>query len=105
MPFATITGHSSAAYEQGGMLFDGAGEPLSPEKRAKTDAIIETDDLANAKAFLMTILKNGPLSKSTVYKAAEGNNQAWTDVTRAAEMLPVMKFSYQKQEHWKLSEA
>lgn len=106
LPYGTITGHHSARYEQGGMLFDAAGDSLSPERLrdVEADDIIETDAVDNAKQFLLHILKSGPLSKSAVYKVAQTNNQPWDAVKTAFELLGVVTFAYRNATMWKLPE-
>jgi hypothetical protein len=105
--FGTITGHEVASYEQGGMLFDGAGESIGVPRRAAVDKdrVIQSADLESAKSFLSSILANGPLSKPVIFKAAEGNNQSWDLVKQAAAVLPVVQFQYQNRETWKLPSA
>ena len=105
-PYGTVTGHAVAAYEQGGMLFDGAGESLGAPRRSAVDRdkVIQSADLQSAKTFLETVLSNGALSKPVVFKAAEGSNQSWDLVKQAAEDMAVVKFQFQKMETWKLSE-
>jgi hypothetical protein len=39
-----------------------------------------------------------------VYKIAEENNQSWDSVNKAAALLGVVKFSYNKATMWKLPE-
>lgn len=106
LPYATITGHEIARYEQGGMLFDGAGQPI-PDKKLKAvekDRIIETDDVENAKTFLCNVLKSGPLSKSVVFKVAEENNQSWDSIKKASALMGLVTFTYNKATMWKLPE-
>lgn len=106
LPYATITGHPLARYEQGGVLFDGAGELIQPAviRAVDKDRIIETDGVESARAFLEHILKNGPLSKSVVYKAAESNNQSWDSVKKAMVLLNIKAFTYNRATMWKLPE-
>ena len=105
-PFGTIVGHPFAKYEQDGQLFDGRGSAIAPPKlvAVEKDRIIETDDVDSGRLFLLNILKSGPLSKSAVYKVAEENNQSWDAVNKAAALLKIVKFSYNKATMWKLPE-
>ena len=99
--YGVVAGHSWAAFEQDGVLFNGAGES---QEDGPDPVIIETNELNGAKTFLAHILKGGPLSKATIDKAAGENNQAWPDVKAAAEEMKIVTFSYKNAETWKLSE-
>lgn len=103
-PFGVIYGHAKAAYEQDGVLFNGAGKPIdeATTKEIEKDKIVETNDVSNAKTFLETVLKNGPLAKPQVLKIAEGANQRWADVTKAASLVDIVKYQYRNSEMWKL---
>lgn len=110
-PYATVTGHPAAAFEQNGMLFDGAGLPLVPPPAPgaeaaddRKDDIIETDEVESAKQFLLNVLSSGPLSKSALYKVAEENNQPWDAVRKAYVMLRVVSYAYRGVTMWKLNE-
>ena len=108
-PHAVVYGHLEASYEQNGILYDGGGNPLQPPKpeQAKAKAkeiIVEHDGVENAKEFLKNILKQGPLSKSTVFKTAEDNNQKWEHVKDAASLLNIAKVHAKGLEVWKLSD-
>jgi len=110
-PYGTIFGHPIAAYEQNGVLFDGAGKPVNmgpkPVFSKNTTFAPGLDDpLAGAKAFLLQILKENPLSKSIVYREAENNNQVWDHVRDAAIALGIVKFTDgpTKLEMWRLPE-
>lgn len=103
-PYATVTGHPWAMYEQAGVLYDGGGDPGTDAYAAEQDDLtIPTDELESAKAFLQQVLAENPLSKSVVYKAAQTNNQTWEDVKAAADALGVVRFKYQNAEMWKLA--
>lgn len=108
-PFGMIYGHSIALYEQNGLLYDGLEELIGTPKTVKEKLVEEdrivTDNMANARSFLINILKSGPLSKSAIYKATEENNQNWDSVKQACDDLKVAKFTFQKSEMWKLQEA
>ena len=105
-PFATIVGHRVAKFEQNGLLFNVRGELVDPPKAAPVqhDLVIETDQVDSGRLFLLNILKGGPLSKSAIYKISEENNQSWDSVNKAAALLGVVKFSYNKATMWKLPE-
>jgi hypothetical protein len=109
-PFGIVHGHTSAAFEQGGLLYDGSGDLLGTPKtvaaseRVESDSIIQTDQAVAAKAFLANILSGGALSKAAIYKAAESNNQDWTTVKAVSADMGIVKFSYQKAETWRLPE-
>lgn len=100
-PFGTIYGHDEARYEQDGHLFRANGEPLAPPT---SDMVIETDAVDSAKTFLTNVLKNGPLSKSAIFKIAGENNQEWKAVSDAADSMNVTRFSYKNATMWKLPE-
>ena len=104
--FATITGHRLAMFQQNGMLFDGAGLPITEEKTevVAKDRIIESDDVASARVFLLNVLDGGPLSKSALFKVAEDNNQSWDAVKKAAVLLNMITFTFNKALMWKLPE-
>jgi len=93
-PYGTIMGHEVAHYEQNGILFDGAGNPIGGElaaakKPAKpAPAAVSPDKyVANAQQFLNTLLTGGPIDKSVVFKEAEGNNQKWEHVKAAFALI------------------
>ena len=102
--FAEIFGHASARYEQDGRLFGPTGSSLDPNARPAADLIIQTDAVESARMFLLNILKDGALSKATVYKASEENNQAWDSIKDAFVLLNLVKFQFRNTETWKLSE-
>lgn len=105
-PFATIVGHKVAKFEQNGLLFNVRGELVDPPKAAPVqhDLVIETDAVDSARRFLLHVLQGGPLTKSVVYKVAEESNQPWDSVNKAADLLGVVKFSYNRATMWKLPE-
>ncbi len=109
-PFATITGHSFARFEQNGLLFGPTGELIGTPKtaatsqRAVSEEMIQTDQLASAKEFLMNILSGRSLAKAIVYVEAENNNQSWDAVRNAAIDLGIVKFTVKKAETWRLPE-
>jgi hypothetical protein len=106
-PFGTVVGHATAKFEQDGKLFDARGRSLEreePDAVKQRDMVIETDAVESARLFLLNVLAGGPLSKSVLYKVADENNQSWTDVTKAATLLGITKFTYNKATMWKLPE-
>jgi hypothetical protein len=105
-PFGTVSGHRVARFEQDGVLFNIRGEPLEPPRvrPVKADTVIETDAVDSARLFLLNVLSGGPLSKSVIYKVAEENNQTWPNVSKAADLLKITKFTYNKATMWKLPE-
>lgn len=105
-PFGTITGHKTARFEQNGLLYNIRGELLDPPKPTpvQQDLIIETDSVDSGRRFLLHILRGGPMSKSVIYKVAEENNQPWDSVNKAADLLGITKFAYNKATMWKLPE-
>ena len=106
-PYGTIYGHDEARYEQDGHLFRANGEPVTPPPPSPSpagDMVIETDAVDSAKTFLTNVLKNGPLSKSAIFKIAGENNQEWKAVSDAADSLNITRFSYKNATMWKLPE-
>jgi hypothetical protein len=107
-PYGHIFGGSAGeCFEQDGKTYKADGTPFVSVEVAssvKDDRTIPTDSLESAKAFLKQILKGGPVAKSRVYKTAEDNNQPWTEVTKAASELNIMKFQFKDMEQWKLTE-
>lgn len=105
-PFAVVTGHKTAKFEQNGLLFNVRGESIDSPKVApvQSDLIVETDAVDSGRRFLLHVLQGGPMTKSAVYKVAEENNQSWDAVNKAATLLGVLKFSYNKATMWKLPE-
>jgi hypothetical protein len=111
-PYGVVYGHDIIRYTQEGKNFGPRGEEILPTpvveklKAQKTDATTASKPTAleNAKAFLLQILKENPLSKSAIYKEAENNNYNWNDVRDAAIALDVGKFTQKNLEMWKLPE-
>jgi len=105
-PFGVVSWHRVARFEQDGVLFNIRGEPLEPPRvrPVKADTVIETDAVDSARLFLLNVLSGGPLSKSVIYKVAEENNQTWSNVSKAADLLKITKFTYNKATMWKLPE-
>ena len=68
------------------------------------DYIIESDDVASAKAFLLNVLSGGPLSKAALFKVAEDNNQPWDAVKKAASLMNMITFTFNRAVMWKLPE-
>lgn len=104
--FGVVIGHKTAKYEQNGILFDVKGDAITNKQMVaiQRDTIIETDAVDSGRLFLLNVLKSGPLSKSAIYKIAADNNQHWDSVNKAAVLLGIVKFSYNKATMWKLPE-
>lgn len=109
--FGIVCGHAYAAFEQDGLLFDGAGElagtpkTVAADERVVKDSIIQTDALVSATAFLLNILKEGAVTKAVVYKEAGNNNQVWESVHTAAIDMGIHKLNFKGAETWKLPES
>lgn len=92
-PYGVIYGHQSAQFEQGGILFNGLGEALGAPDMALMAMAARgertPDEFENAKAFLIQVLRGGPVLKSTVFKEAEGNNQDWSHITQAVALMGI----------------
>ncbi len=105
--YGTVAGHDKAVYEQNGILFDGAGDELTPDKAKAVKAEATSRDmmLESAALFLKNILINGPMDRSALYREVEQNNQDWESVKTAAAKLEVRKYKKGSTEMWKLTEA
>jgi hypothetical protein len=105
-PYGQVFGHHSASYEQDGKFFDGGGKliPESKEAAVPTPAPETAKFVGGAGAFLLRILKEGPMSKGGVYKEAEEAKLNWADVKNAAVTLNVHVYSQKSTEYWKLVE-
>jgi len=102
--YGTVMGHHTASYEQDGVLFDALGNAIDSllSENPVADAIIETDAVESAKAFLRVVLRGNPVNKSAIYKEAESNNQSWEDVKKAFSLLGGTTFTYNRATMWKL---
>jgi hypothetical protein len=100
LPYATIYGHHSATYEQGGVLFNGGGEPVKPDAAPAALASVDYD----AEAFLSELLRGTPMSRKKVAEVAEQAGIAWFDVENAAAALNVERRRQGFGETWKLIE-
>lgn len=98
-PFATIYGHHSATYEQGGVLFNGGGEPVEPGAAPAALASVDYD----AEAFLAELLQGTPMSRKKVAEVAEQAGIAWFDVENAAASLNVDRRKKGFGETWLLN--
>lgn len=105
-PHGVIVGHDIARYEQDGVLYRANGSLVNEEDGARipdlTDISLPDDNLESASVFLRNVLADGPLSKATVFRACQDNNQDWESVKRAAVKAKVEKFQFQKNETWRL---
>jgi hypothetical protein len=114
-PHGIITGHPWARYEQGGHLFDAAGnspydDELVDEGEDEKEAVVDpipinnvqkNFSLDNAKAFLKNILAEGPLTRSVIFRECSANNQDWESVKSAFAEIGE-KFTRRNVIHWKL---
>ena len=106
-PYGVVYGHDTIRYTQDGKNYDArhrevGAEAPKPGKVQKT--VASAAPISSAKAFLLQILKENPVSKSAIYKEAENNNQNWDEVKNAAIELGIVKFSTANLEMWKLPE-
>lgn len=95
-PYGHIYGHPNALFEQGGMLFDGAGSPAVIEESVPTEEQVEVGD------WLKEMLDGGPMAQTALYKEAENLGHCWDDVKKAAVSMQVKKYVYAKTDMWKL---
>lgn len=107
-PYGTVFGHDTAVFEQDGLLFDGAGEPLGGEQSrvpVKESAVASKTQakIASARAFLENILSGGALDKSVIFKEAENNNQHWGDVKTAFAQMEGKTFKRGAVTLWHIS--
>jgi len=108
-PYGVVYGHDVIRYTQEGKHFDSQGREIAPvvdkpKVQPKAGEVVKATPLVNAKAFLLQVLKENPLSKSAIYKEAENNNHSWDDVKNAAIELNIAKFTSKNLEMWKLPE-
>ena len=87
-PHGVVFGHAYAAYEQDGILYDGAGERIDkPEVKEEVETSGQEDAInyqaRQAKDFLLGILKEGPVTRTAIYRECEANNQNWEEVQKA----------------------
>ncbi len=110
-PYGTVTGHPWARFVQGELLFNSCGEipddlpvsdTISDVKEAT--ATLVPDSVKVARTFLENLLKQGALSKSSIYKETEETHQSWENVKEAAQFMGVVTFHKKAIEYWKLSE-
>ena len=103
-PFGMIIGADYAKYEQDGRLFNEREEPIDFRE---ADALEETEEtLINneplpVEAFLKTILRGGPIQKSTVRQLADQANLQWSDVQDAFAAAQGMPYNYKGTVMWK----
>lgn len=114
-PFATITGHEWARFEQNGILFDTTGatqdsdavieNAAKPTKPGKPAIKLSTSELKlnSAKEFLRTLLAGGPMDKSVVFKEAENNCQDWENIKLAFSQLNGVNFKHGPSTLWRLN--
>ena len=99
-PYGTIYGHDSAAFQQGGVLFDAAGEELDPDDgEVKDESGYDT-----AKAYVMEMLSGNPVSKEALEKEAGIRQINWADVRQVFTNLKLIEYKAGKAVLWKLPE-
>lgn len=103
--YGVVTNHSTIAYVQDGKHFDSTGHEIGAEREPEVDTIIQTDNVAKGEAFLLQILQNGQLPKSSIYKEANETLMNWEDVKKAFLSVGCIKLMVNKQEYWKLPES
>lgn len=109
--YGQIWGHPSAMYEQGGNLFDGAGDPIDQKKRGKSKSKEpevydeESQTLEKSKAFLRKLLADSEMSKTNIYREVDQSGQDWESVKNAAPLVGVTVYRKGTVEMWKLTEA
>lgn len=120
-PHGVVYGHPYAAYEQNGHLYDGAGDRLVPEEpvQESKEELIQTvqanpeildfdqSDAINyqerqAKDFLKGILREGPLTRTAIYKECEANNQNWDTVQKVFSDMGGEALKIKNGLFWKL---
>jgi len=87
-PYGAICGHHVASYEQGGKLFDAAGNE------------VKQDDTPE---FITALLSEGPLPKSKVFQIAQDEGRDWDTVKSVADRIGVDKSKVKNIETWKLN--
>lgn len=109
--YGVIYNHPDAMFEQNGVLFDGAGNSLTTHEEATKPAKVKkiVEDVAEpqddaAAQFILRILKEGPMSKSNVYRECELAQLDWDAVRTAAANHHVHIYKQKSTEYWKLSE-
>lgn len=108
-PYGVVHGHLKIAFEQDGRQFDYEGNETDGRGPVKFfDADIDAtrpEELSAAELFLKNILSGGPVSKSSVYREAEANNQNWDNVKNAAGKIGVQYVKQKGMQYWKLVDA
>lgn len=91
--FGIVYGHDEYHYFQNGVYFDAEGHGFEPRDDSAPALIVRGErkpaNIEGAKEFLKTILAEGPIMKSAIFKEATDNNQAWEDVTQARVLLDI----------------
>lgn len=91
--FGIVYGHPEFHYFQNGLYFDAEGVAYEPRDDKAPALILREErnpaDIESAKKFLQTILAEGPIPKSAIFKEAEMNNQPWEAVTQARTLLDI----------------
>jgi hypothetical protein len=93
-PHGVVSNHSQIRYEQNGRSYDRQFRLIGgvPDAEEEIDTVVapkplepgERDfELEQARAFLLTVLAEGPIRRAELYKVAETNNQSWDKVKTA----------------------
>ena len=107
LPFGVVYGDTHIGFEQNGRMYNHKGELMRTqeiEALARKDAKVISDQVDHAVYFLKHVLKNGPLSRAVLYKAAEDANQAWEHVKSAAPVARIQIYKQASTEYWRLPE-
>jgi len=89
-PFGQIWGHQIALFEQDGVMFDGAGNPINeiPEDEPE-DEPGKPEDTSPINTFVVTALAGGPVPQAAIYKDAQAAGLNWDMVKTEAAKLGV----------------
>lgn len=83
-PHGTIWGHAHARYEQGGTLFNHAGDPIeAPPGDIVVSAVVKAIPKRDAVEFLRALLVNGALPVNQIQAAAVQAGFGWRTIQRA----------------------
>lgn len=103
-PYGQIYGHSSASFEQGGILFNGAGNPVPVEtiieESEASQTILEAEVI---KAFLDKILNGGPVAQANIYKECGLKGYNWSDVKSVAAASNIRMSEVKGKAIWSLN--
>lgn len=111
-PYGTLYGHNEAQFEQGGNLFDGAGD-LMEERVQKKQKVRASENASSepsqepknvAEAFLKALLEGGKVAKNNIYRECQSTGLDWLEVQNAATRMGVSKVQSNGVESWRLVE-